>query len=116
MKKKGFTERAPQKRLNDGVLYFGEIETKRKHGEKVSEEFKAILPLRFDYAKIRQSDYDVIGATGQIIDLKVKTYYTKNVNKSHKVKIDKDFYDIYRLDPGSSKIFLYWYLQKVGRS
>ena len=103
--------------LNDGLLEFGVIETKRVNGKKTGQMFRPVYPLYFNRQTVRQSDIEIADATGQTIDLKVKTLYVKGVSKgSHKVKIDNAFYDIYLIDSDPDNKYLYWYLSKVDRN
>lgn len=102
-------------RLNDGLLFFGTIKTIREKGKKTGESFEQKGRLFFNELTIRQQDVDVSGtATDQSVDLKVKTYYMDGVNKSHKVLIGTDLYDIYMLDKDINNEYFFWYLAKVG--
>ena len=101
--------------FNDGLLEFGKTATQRdEHAKIIGDGFERFGELFFNYQTIRQSDFEQYGTTDLSVDLKVKTYYTPNVEKSHKVIINDSIYEITGIDPDKERIYLYWYLSKVG--
>ena len=101
--------------LNDGVVEYGSIETLRNdEGKKKGEEFTSLGFLFFNYAGIRQGDIDFYGNLDKTVDLKVKTFFAKDVQKSHKVKFEDEVYEVIALDPDIKRKYMYWYLTKVG--
>lgn len=107
----------PPEQFNDGLLQYGVIETERENGKKIGEKFNRVGKLYFNRMTIRQSDYDLQeGATSQGIDLKVKTYFVKDVSKdAHQVLIGDTKFNIYQIDADNDDKYLYWYLSKEGR-
>ncbi len=59
----------------------------------------------------------MVGVLTTGLDLKVKTLYPpsfKKINKNKlKVEIDEVEYDVIKVDPDSTKKYLYFYLQRV---
>ena len=101
--------------LNDGVAEYGSINTVRdNNGKKKGEEFTSLGFLFFNYASIRQGDIEFYGAKDITVDLKIKTYFANDVQKSHKVKFDNEVYEVISLDPDIKRTYMYWYLTKVG--
>lgn len=100
----------------DGMLRFGKYATKRdENGKKVG--FKLLDPhdLFFNYLSIRQSDTTYFNSIGKTVDLKVKTYYVAGVEqKSVKVLIEGELYDVTMIDPDFKREYMFWYLTKVG--
>lgn len=103
--------------FNNGRLEYGTVQTKRdeKTKKKEGEEFKAAGKLYFDYRSIRQEDYSTYNTDNQKVDLKLETYFVPGVEKSHKVMLDGDIYNIFGIDPSDDRRTLFWYLSKVGR-
>lgn len=101
--------------LNDGLLEFGKIETLRDdEANIIGKTFKSLGQLFFNYQSIRQSDYEQYGTSELSVDLKIKTYYTEFVEKSHKIIINGAEYEITAIDPDRKRVYMYWYLAKVG--
>lgn len=101
--------------LNDGLLEFGKTATQRDESAKIiGDGFSKLGELFFKYQTLRQADFEQYETTERSVDLKIKTYYTPKVEKSHKVIIDNSIYEITGIDPDLERIFLYWYLTKVG--
>lgn len=102
--------------LSDGLLQFGKITTQRdKEAKIIGQAFEALGGLFFNFQSIRQSDFEQYGTTESGVDLKVKTYYTAQVETSHKIIIDGIEYEITAIDPDRKRIYMYWYLSKVGK-
>ncbi|SFH68639.1 phage head closure protein [Pisciglobus halotolerans] len=104
-----------EERFNDGLLEFGRTETVRNAEKKIiGERFILNGSLFFNYTTIRQVDFDFYGTHDKTVDLKVKTFYVKGIEESHKVLIDEVLYDITDTDPTTDRRYLFWYLQRVG--
>ncbi|PFW52674.1 phage head-tail adapter protein [Bacillus cereus] len=111
-------QKAYRETLNDGFLQYGYKKTKRsERGKRIGEEFHQEGKLAFKEISFRDSDYQMVGVLTTGLDLKVKTLYPpsfKKINKNKlKVKIDEVEYDVIKVDPGSTKQYLYFYLQQV---
>lgn len=105
--------------LNDGLLEYGTIKTVRDANNKIdktADPFNKVGDLFFNFMNTRQGDYEQYGGKTQIVDEKVKTYFDNGVQKSHKVRIEGVEYDITAIDPDANRIFMYWYLTKVGEA
>lgn len=101
--------------LNDGVAEYGSIKTVRnKEGKKIGEEFTSLGFLFFNYASIRQGDIEFYGAKDVTVDLKIKTYFARDVQKSNKIKFENEVYEVIAIDPDMKRTYMYWYLTKVG--
>ena len=101
--------------LNDGLLEFGRIKTLRdEEANLIGKTFESLGQLFFNYQSIRQSDYEQYGTSELSVDLKIKTYYTDFVEKSHKIIIGVDEYEITAIDPDRKRMYMFWYLAKVG--
>ncbi|MBS4171940.1 phage head closure protein [Bacillus sp. FJAT-49736] len=105
--------------FNDGVLRYGHkttqrSETRKRIGEKFQEEGK----LFYREMSYRESDYSLADALGSKLDLKVKTLFPPSFRKIDKNKlivlIDDVEYESINVDHDSSKMYLFFYLQKVG--
>lgn len=104
-----------EERLIDGLLSYGKTETIRDSKRKqIGEKFNSKGDLYFNYKSIRQSDYDLYGTTDQSLDLKIYSFFDKDVEKSHKVLIEKTLYNVTKIDPTNDRKYMYWYLTKVG--
>ncbi|AJH63589.1 phage head-tail adapter protein [Bacillus cereus] len=111
-------QKAYRETLNDGFLQYGYKKTKRsERGKRVGEEFHPEGKLAYKEMSFRDSDYQMVGVLTTGLDLKLKTLYPpsfKKINKNKlKVKIDEVEYDVIKVDPGSTKQYLYFYLQQV---
>lgn len=111
-------QKAYRETLNDGFLQYGYKKTKRsERGKRIGEEFHQEGKLAYKEMSFRDSDYRMVGVLTTGLDLKVKTLYPpsfKKINKNKlKVKIDEVEYDVIKVDPGSTKKYLYFYLQQV---
>ncbi|MCU5403662.1 phage head-tail adapter protein [Bacillus cereus] len=104
--------------LNDGFIQYGYKKTKRSEGGKnVGGVFHPEGKLAYKEMSARDSDYQMVGVLTTGLDLKVKTLYPpsfKKINKNKlKVEIDEVEYDVIKVDPDSTKKYLYFYLQRV---
>lgn len=101
---------------SDGILKFGRYKTARdESGKKIGERFDTLGELFFSYVNIRQSDTEFYKTYGKTVDLKVKTYYVKGIERqSLKVLVDGVFYEVTEIDPDFNREFMFWYLTKVG--
>ncbi|MDR4983575.1 phage head-tail adapter protein [Bacillus cereus] len=111
-------QKAYRETLNDGFLQYGYKKTKRsERGKRIGEEFYQEGKLAYKEMSFRDSDYQMVEVLTTGLDLKVKTLYPpsfKKINKNKlKVKIDEIEYDVIKVDPGSTKQYLYFYLQQV---
>lgn len=103
--------------FKDGLFEYGTIQTKRneKTKKKEGEEFNKLGELYFDYRRIRQEDYSTYHTEESKLDLKVETFFVPGVEKSHKVMLGEDIYNISGVDPSNDRTTLFWYLSKRGR-
>ncbi|HDR7981185.1 TPA: phage head-tail adapter protein [Bacillus cereus] len=111
-------QKAYRETLNDGFLQYGYKKTKRsERGKRIGEVFHQEGKLAYKEMSFRDSDYRMVGVLTTGLDLKVKTLYPpsfKKINKNKlKVKIDEVEYDVIKVDPDSTKRYLYFYLQQV---
>ena len=111
--------KAHRETFNDGLLEYGHKQTQRSNtGKKIGESFHGEGKLAFKEISCRESDYELAGARGASLDLKVKTLYPpsfRNVRKSEmKCLINKIEFDVIKVDSDSEKRYLYFYLQEVG--
>lgn len=98
---------------NDGVLYYGKIQTLYGKGnKKTGENFVGEGKLYYELMSARDSDNMTANAIGYTIDKKVKTHYSTKIKTSHKIKINDLLFDIVSLDNDRVNTFLY--LQRVG--
>lgn len=106
-----------QKLFNDGKLDYGEVIPIRDEGTRkmTGESFNSLGSLFFSLESIRQGDFDQYGNKNQAVDLKLSTYFSLDIEKAHKIKIDNELYEITAIDPDKEKINMYWYLAKLGR-
>lgn len=105
-----------EERFNDGAIQYGEFITERDEGTKKKKGtvFKANGILFFKYYSIRQEDSAMYGVKGKTVDLKLKTYYVPGVEKSQKVLLNGELYEITGIDPSNDRRYLFWYLSKAG--
>ncbi|WP_304341254.1 hypothetical protein [Metaclostridioides mangenotii] len=99
--------------LNSGLLFYGTKETKR---DSLGKNPKSVLidegRLRFKYKSIREMDFKQYYGISNKLDIKVKAYYVKNIEESHIIKIDKDFFDIVKIDYDNERKYMYLYLAR----
>ncbi|WP_314068425.1 phage head closure protein [uncultured Vagococcus sp.] len=108
-------EKTKGKPFNDGLLEFGQIKTKRDSTKRIiGEEFIYLGRLYFSIESIRQNDFEQYGGKNKTVDLKLSTYFTTDVEKTHKIKIASDVYEVTGIDPDADRIKMYWYLTKIG--
>lgn len=104
-----------EERFNDGLLKYGKTETVRDASKKIiGEKFVDGGELFYNFYDIRQGDNDLYGTNDQSVDLKVKTFFIKSVEKSQKVLMDGNVYNITSIDPTADRLYMFWYLSKVG--
>lgn len=105
--------------FNDGLLQYGHKTTQRTAtGKRVGDIFSVEGSLYFREMSYRESDYQLSDARGSRLDLKVKTPYPPSFRKIDKnrlvVHIDGQEYETINVDHDASKLYLYFYLQRVG--
>lgn len=105
--------------FNDGYFTYGHKKTSRSDsGKRTGEVFLSEGKLAFKEMSAREGDYQLAGAMGAKLDLKVKTLYPpsfRSINKNKlKVVIRGTEYDVIKVDPDNVTRFLYFYLQEVG--
>lgn len=105
--------------FNDGLLRYGHKVTQRTEtGKRVGETFNEEGTLHFREMSYRESDYQLADALSSRLDLKVKTPYPPSFRKIDKnkliVRIDTQEYEVITVDHDASKLYLYFYLQRVG--
>lgn len=102
--------------LNDGLLQYGTIGTKRdsQTKKKIGEGFLESGSLYFSFMNIN-AKYDVYKVGNiQSVDIKVRCYYAPNLTKAHKILLRGQMYEIEQLDADRERKYLYLYLRKVG--
>ena len=105
--------------FNDGYLQYGYKKTQRSDSAKrIGNVFTAEGKLAFREMSARESDYQLAGAMGAKLDLKVKTMYPpsfQSIKKSKlKVVIKGIEFDVIKVDSDNGNQFLYFMLQEVG--
>lgn len=106
--------------FNDGFLQYGHKQTQRSAtGKRIGEAvFKPDGKLAYKEMSCRDSDYQMAEIMGASLDLKVKTLCPPSLKKMNKNKfdvvIDSIEYDVIKVDSDSSRLYLFFYLQKVG--
>ncbi|MCR1955220.1 phage head closure protein [Clostridioides mangenotii] len=99
--------------LNSGILLYGTIETLRDSlGKNPKASFTDEGKLKFKYKSIREMDYSQYIGVFNRLDIKVKTYYVKNIDSTHVVQIEGDCFDIVKIDPDNERMYMYLYLVK----
>lgn len=100
--------------LNDGLLHFGQRKTSRTvTGKKDGELFVKDGSLFFNYQTInRKFDEQLVGHI-ENVDIKIKCYYTSELNKSHIVEIDDNKFEIVEMDPDRNKKYVFLFLRKL---
>lgn len=98
---------------NDGVLYYGKIESIfNENRKKMGEDFIVKGSLYFEQMSARDSDILQASNMGYVVDLKLKVPYRPEISSKDKVKIGTKMYDIQKFD--STSDYIYLYLQRVG--
>lgn len=101
--------------LNSGRLFYGTKQTLRDKNKKfISSEFVESGKLYFKIKQFKFDDFKMYFGIDSKVDMKVKTYYVKDLSKNHLIRIDNDYYDIITIDVDSQKKYAYLYLQKRG--
>jgi hypothetical protein len=99
--------------LNSGLLFYGTKETKR---DSLGKNPKSVLnvegKLHFKYQSIREMDFKQYYGISNKLDIKVKAYYVKNIEESHIVKIEKNYFDIVKIDYDNERKYMYLYLAR----
>ncbi len=99
--------------LNSGSLLYGTKETKR---DSLGKNPKSVLndegKLHFKYKSIREMDFKQYYGISNKLDIKVKAYYVKNIEESHIVKIEKNYFDIVKIDYDNERKYMYLYLAR----
>lgn len=105
------------KEFNDGLLSFGTVKTERdeKTGAKTGKKiFTSVDDAFFEFENIRQDDFTQFEGKRNKTNLKVSTYFLPGVEKSLKVKIEDNLYEINKIDVPKDRKLMYWYLTKLG--
>ena len=105
--------------FNDGFLYYGHRVTNRSASKKkIGDTFTEEGKLAFRELSSRESDYQMAELNGAKLDIKLKTPYPpsfRNINKNKLVVIIKnEEFDVIKTDIDKSKLYLFFYLQRVG--
>ena len=103
--------------LNDGLLEYGTIQTVRdeKTSKKIGEAFLKIGELFFNFASINVK-FDTFQVSSlSTVDLKVKCYFVRGLQKSHKIKIENELFEVESLDPTRDRRYIFLFLRKVGK-
>lgn len=105
--------------FNDGLLSYGYTKVKLGEGNKrIGKEFQEEGTLFFEELHSREQDYQKFLTMGKSLSMKVRTQYPpffKKISKADMtVFIDEDCYEVIDVNSDKEKIFLYWYLSKVG--
>lgn len=105
--------------FNDGYLQYGFKKTQRSEsGKRIGDIFTAEGKLAFREMSARESDYQLAGAMGAKLDLKVKTLYPPSFRTIKKTKLKVIIrgieFDVIKVDSDSENRFLFFYLQEVG--
>lgn len=99
--------------LNSGLLYFGSKKTIRDGKKRiVSNEFLPFGKLKYKLKNFNYESFTSYFGIESKIDLKVKVYKVEKLKESLLIKIDKNYYDIVKMDEESSGQFVYLYLQR----
>lgn len=99
--------------LNSGLLYFGSKKTKRDDKRRVTgNEFLPLGRLKYKVKSFKYEDFTSYFGIETRVDIKVKTYRAKNIEKSLLIKIDNDYFDIIHIDHDMSGMYMFLYLQK----
>lgn len=100
--------------LNSGQLSYGSDKPIRDDfGKHTGSTFEIAGTLNFKNMSLRESDYNLYEAIDKVVARKVKVYYVPGIEKTHKVMIEGEKYDLTRVDPDNEKVFMYLYLEKV---
>lgn len=99
--------------LNDGLLYFGNKKTVRDNKKIVAEtKFIPLGKLKYKIKNFRYEDFTSYFGIESRVDVKVKTYKVKNLEKSLLIKMSDDYYDIIHIDYDNTGRYMFLYLQK----
>ncbi|MYL50256.1 head-tail adaptor protein [Halobacillus litoralis] len=105
--------------FNDGFLHYGKTTTQRDQSRRrTGETFLSEGKLAFKLMNAREEDYQMAGALGHSLDLKMKTHFPPGLRQMKKsglkIKVNTILYDVIQVDWDASKKYLYFYLQEVG--
>jgi hypothetical protein len=101
--------------LNSGQLSYGSDKHTREGGKLVDSTFQTAGVLNYKNMSLRESDYSLYDAIDKVIARKVKVYYVPGIEKTHKVLLEGEKYDITRIDPDDTRTFIYLYLERVNK-
>ncbi|WP_164470871.1 phage head closure protein [Vaginisenegalia massiliensis] len=101
--------------LQDGLLEYGQLKTLRDAQRRnIGQEFNKLGFLFFNFVSINQRyDEFKVGSLSEV-EQKVKVYYTEDIQKSHRVRIENIVYEILTMDPSYDRKYMFLFLQKVG--
>lgn len=100
--------------LNDGLLDFGQRKTNRSiTGKKDGELFVKDGSLFFNYQTVNRKFDEYLVGHIENVDMKIKCYYTNELNKSHIVVIDEKKFEIIEMDPDRNKKYVFLFLRKL---
>ena len=100
--------------LNDGIMYYGKVETTRDAQRKETGKiFKEIGQLCFQYKELSTYDVTLYQGITSGENIKIKTYYIPDVELGLKVKINNVTYDITGTNADDDRSYRYWVLQRV---
>lgn len=102
-----------QEELNSGQLSYGSDKHIREGAKLVDSVFQVVGILNYRNMSLRESDYSLYETIDKVIARKVKVYYVPGIEKTHKVMLEGEKYDITRIDPDNERIFMYLYLERV---
>ncbi|WP_078430480.1 head-tail adaptor protein [Alkalihalobacterium alkalinitrilicum] len=109
--------KAYRETFNDGFLDYGHKQTQRSStGKRIGDTFSSEGKLAYRLLSCRDSDYEMAGAMGGSLDMKVKTRFPPSFRKTDRNKLkcvlNNVEFDVLKVD--SDKSYLYFYLQEVG--
>lgn len=102
--------------LNDGLLEYGDLITKRDRNtaKKIGEELRTRGRLYFGYKSIVAKYDSYLVSNLSAVDIKVQCYYVKDFQKSHKVRIKDELFVVESIDIDNKQKYMYLFLRKVG--
>lgn len=111
--------KAYRETFNDGFMRYGlKEDVKSSTGKKVGDTFNEQGRLAFRELSQREQDYQLANSVNSSLDLKVKTLFHPAFVRKSKTKfsfiIDGDEFETFKVESDSSKLYLYFYLQRVG--